>query len=119
MTERLLGSAGVVSCPILSNQCMFGLSNQQNGSYAPATELEFIRFWTLPFRELVWHLNTQVNNGDLTTYITFFDPMRGNRRRFVPFLVYSLVYPSIDSKLVILATLSPWYDALPSLGNPC
>ena len=37
MTEILLGSAGVGSCPVLSNRCTFGLANQQYGSYAPDT----------------------------------------------------------------------------------
>ena len=38
--ESLLGSSGVVSCPGLINRCIFGLVNQQAGSYAPATDLE-------------------------------------------------------------------------------
>ena len=63
--ESLLGSAGVGSCPRLSNRCMFGLANQQDGRYAPATELEFIMFFPLPFGGLVWHLSTQVNEGNL------------------------------------------------------
>ena len=65
INESLLGSAGVVSFPGLSNRCTFGLENQQAGSYAPATEFDLIMFRTLIFWELVWHLSTQVNNGDL------------------------------------------------------
>ena len=41
------------------------LSNQQDGRYISATELEINRFWPLPFGELVWHLSTQVNYSDL------------------------------------------------------
>ena len=58
--------------------------------------------------ELVWHLSTQMKNGDLDAYITVFGPRRGKRRRFIPFLVYALVYPIISSNLVTLDTLSPW-----------
>ena len=54
----LLGSAGVVNCTGISNQCMFRLANQKSGSYDPATELELIMFWNLPFGDLVWHLST-------------------------------------------------------------
>ena len=61
--ESLLGRAGVGSCPGLNNWCTFGFANQQAGSYAPATELDIIRFWPLTFQELVWHLSTQVNGG--------------------------------------------------------
>ena len=43
----------------------------------------------------------------LAVSISVFDPSRGKRRYFIPFLVYDVVYPSIDSNLVTLATLSP------------
>ena len=108
--ESLLESAVLGSCSGVSNRCTFGLENQQAGSYSLATELELIRFWHLPFGGLVWHLITQVNDGILAAYITVFDPRRGKRRRFIPFLGYYLVYPIISSNLVTLATLSPWYD---------
>ena len=55
----------------------------------------------------MWHLSTQVNNGLLAVYITVFDLRRGKIRCFTPFLVCALVYTSIASKLVTLATLSP------------
>ena len=55
----------------------------------------------------MWHLSTQVNNGLLAAYMNVFDPRRGNRRCFIPFLLYDMVYPSIASNLVTLATLSP------------
>ena len=55
----------------------------------------------------MWLLSIQVNNGLLAVYITVFDPRRGKRRCFITFIVYSLVYPSIASNLVTLATLSP------------
>ena len=55
----------------------------------------------------MWHLSTQVKNSDLAAYITDFDAMRDNFRRFIPFLVYALVYPSIASNIMTLATLSP------------
>ena len=79
-----------------------------DGSFALATELYLNRFWPLAFKELVCHLSTQVNDIDLAACINVFDPRRGKCSRFVPFLVYSLVYPSIASNLVTLATLSPW-----------
>ena len=110
--ESLLGSAGVRSCPGLSNWCTFGFSNQQTGRYAPATELELIMFQPFPSGEIVCHIITKVNNGIIAAYITVFDLMRGNRRYFILFIVYSLVYPSIASNLVKLATLSPWYDSV-------
>ena len=59
--EILLGSAGVGSCPGLSNRCTFGLANQQAGRYTPTTELEIIGFCPSPFGELVWHPSTQVS----------------------------------------------------------
>ena len=61
--ESLLGSAGVVRCPGLSNRCKFVLANQQAGKYIYATGLELIRFRPLPLGELVWHLSTQVNDS--------------------------------------------------------
>ena len=100
------------SCPGLSNPYTFGLANQQSERYAPATELYLIRFRPLPFRDLMWHLVTQVNDGDIASYITVFDPIRVKHGLFVPFLVYSLVYLIIDSNLVVLDTLSPWYEPL-------
>ena len=36
------------------------LANQHAGSYAPAAELELIRFIPFPFGQLMWHLSTQV-----------------------------------------------------------
>ena len=102
----------MASCTGLSNWCMFGFFNQQAGSYAPSTELELITFRPFPFWDPVWHLITQVNDGDLAAYITDFYPRRGKRRRFITFLVYALVYPSIASNLVTLATLSPWSNCV-------
>ena len=49
-----------------------------------------------------------MNDSDIYAYITVFDPSRDKRGRFNPFLVYALVYLSIESNLVTLATLSPW-----------
>ena len=83
------------------------LANQLDERYIPATELELNRFWPLPFGDLVCRLSTQVNNGLLSAYITVFDPSRDKRRCFISFLVYTLVYPSIASSIVTLATLSP------------
>ena len=108
--EIIVGSAGVGSCPGLINRCTYGLAKQKSGSHTPATELELIGFWHFPFRDLVWHLSIQVNNGLLADYIAVFDLRRGKSRRFIPFLVYALVYPSISNNLVTLATLSPWSE---------
>ena len=94
--------------PSLNNRCTFGLANQQAGSYAPATGLELIRFRPLPFGEIMWHLITQVNNGILVSYITIFDVSRGNCMRFIPLLVYALVYQNIASNLMSLDTLYLW-----------
>ena len=105
--EVLLGSAGVGSCPGISKWCKLGLVYQQSGSYAPTTELELIRFLRFPFGEIMWHLRTQVNDSLLAYYITVFELSRGNIRRFIPFLVYALVYMSIASNLLTFATLSP------------
>ena len=108
--ESLLGSAGVGRCPVLSNQCNFGFSNQQARKYITITELELNRSWPFPLGELVWHLISQVNHSDLAAYITVFDPRRDKRRRSIPFMIYALFYPSISSNLVTLNTLSPWSD---------
>ena len=110
IVESLLGSAGVGSCPDISNRCMLVLANQQAGGYSPSTELELISFWPLPFRELVWHISTQVNDGILAAYITLFYPRKGKRRRFIPFLIYDLLYPVIASNFMTLATLSSWSE---------
>ena len=63
--ECLLGSAGVGSCPGVSNWCTFGLANEYSGRYALATELELIRFQPFSFKDLVWNLITQVNDSIL------------------------------------------------------
>ena len=110
--KSLLVIARFGSFPGLINQCTFGLNNQQYGRYNPATELELIRFRTLPFGDLVWHLSTQMNDGNLAAYITVFDPRSGKHRPFIQFLVYALVYTSIDSNLVTLDTPSPWYKSV-------
>ena len=91
---------------------MFVLSNRLAGRYTPATELDLIRFQTLPLGGLMWNPSTQVNNGILAAYITDFELMGGKRRRFITFLIYSLVYPGIDSNLVTLANLSPWSESV-------
>ena len=110
--KGLLGREGVGGCPGLSNRCMCGLDNQQAGSYTPANELELISFWPFPFGGIVWHLSTQVNYGIITFYIIVSDPRRGERRRFILFLVYALVYPIISSNLVTLTNLSIWSDSV-------
>ena len=97
----------ICRCTGLSNRCAFGLENQLAGRFVPATELELIMFALCPSREIVWHLRTQVKNGLLADEITVFDPRRDKRRCFITCIVYDLVYPSIDSNLVTLATLSP------------
>ena len=102
----------ICRCPVLSNRCMFGLANQLAGSFVPASELELNKFRPLPFRELLWHLSTQVINGVLAAQITVFEPSRDTRRCFLPCLVYALVCPSIASNLVTLATLSPWSESV-------
>ena len=51
-----------------------------------------------------------MNIGLLAAWITVFDTRRGKHRRFIPFLVYDLVYLSIAINLVTLDTLCPWYD---------
>ena len=62
----------------------------------------------MPLGEIVCHLSTQVNDSDISAYITVFDSRRDKRRRFINFLVYALVYLSIAINLVTLSTLSPW-----------
>ena len=81
-------------------------------SFVPATKLEIKRFHPSPFGEIVWHLSTQVNKILLAAYITVFDPRRDNHRCFIPCMVFALVYPSIASKLVTLATLNPQSDSV-------
>ena len=98
----------ICRCPGLINQCTFGFSKQLAGNFAPATELELNMFQPQPFGELVWHISTQVNDGDLASQITIFYPIRGKRRRFINFLLNTLVYPGIFSNLVTLDILSPW-----------
>ena len=110
ITVIFLVNVGVDSCPGVSNQCMLGLAYQQSWKYFPATELDIIRFWPFPFRYLMWHLSTQVNDGILSTYMNVSDPSRGKRRCFSTFLVYALVYLSIASILVTLDTLSHWSE---------
>ena len=84
------------------------------GAFHPLLSRILIGFALLPspFGELVRHLITQVKICLLFTYITVFDPKRGNHRYFIPFLVYDLVYPSIYINLATLATLSPWSDSV-------
>ena len=48
--------------------------------FPPATEIEINMFWPSPFGKLVWHLNTQVNNGLLAAYINVSEIRRGKRR---------------------------------------
>ena len=100
------------SCLFLSNRCTFALANQLSVRYIPTTELDIFRFRAFSLGELVWHLITQVNNIDLSTYINILDLRRSKRRRFIPCLVYALVYHSISINLVNLATLSPWSDSV-------
>ena len=78
----------------------------------PRYRVELIRFQPLPFGKIVWHLITKMNDGDLSAWITVFDPRMGNIRRFIIFLVYNLFYTSIATNLVTLDTLSPWYDSV-------
>ena len=112
MAETVSGISGVGSCTGIIKRCTLGLSNQQTVIYAPATELDIIRFWLFPFRDIMWHLITKVNGGILSVYINVFEPMRGKQRRLTPFLVYALVYPNIASNLVNLYNLSPWSEYL-------
>ena len=53
-----------------------------------------------------------MNDSDLADNITNFEMRRDKRRRFIPFLVYALVYPSIANNLMTLATLSHWSDSV-------
>ena len=64
-------------------------------------------------------LSTQVNDSDLAAYITVFDPRRDKRRRFIPCLFYALVYPSIDSNILTLATRSPLCDSVEEHRGIC
>ena len=99
-------------CTGLINQCKFGLDNLLAGIYTPATELELIKFWTLPLGDLVWHLSIQMNDGDLAAYINIFEIRRGKHRRLINFTVYALVYPSIAINLVTLDNLSNWFESV-------
>ena len=98
--------------PGLSKRCTFVLANLLYGSFVPATELELNRFGHFPFGGILCNLITQVNNGLLAAYITVFETRRDKRRCFITCLVYALVYPSISSNLVTLATLSPRSDSV-------
>ena len=109
--ESLLGSSEVGSCPSLSKLFTYVLANQLCGSYNLTTELDIIRFWNFPFGGLVWHFSTKANDGILYVYVTVFEPRRVKRRQLINFLVYALVYPSIDSNLVNLAILSNWSES--------
>ena len=102
----------ICRCPGLSNGCTFGLANRLDGSFAPDTELELNMFRPFPFGQLVWNLRTQVNNGLLDAQITVFDPRSDKHSSFFPCLVYALVYPSISSNLVTVATLIPWSESV-------
>ena len=53
-----------------------------------------------------------MNYSYIAAYITFLDLRINKRRRFIPFLVYDMVYPSIASNLVSLGTLIPWLDSV-------
>ena len=108
----LLGSAGVCKFPGIINLCKFGLANGLAGRYIPATELELIKFRPFHLGYLMWHIITQVNGNDIAAQINVFDPSRGKRWRFIPFLFFALVYPSISSNLVTLATLITWSDSV-------
>ena len=110
--QILFVSAGVGRWSGLINRCNFGLANKQAGKYISATELELIRFRDFPLGDIVWHLSTQLNDSDLDAYIIAFGTSRDKSRRFITFLVYALLYPSIPSNLVTLDTLSPWYDSI-------
>ena len=109
--EILLRSVGVGRCLGWSNCCKFWLDNKQAVKYISSTELELNSFCHLPLGDLVWHLITQLNDSDISTYINLFDLRRDNHRCFIPFLVYDLVYPGIADSLVTLSTLSPWSDS--------
>ena len=82
------------------------------GGFTFATKLELNSFRPLPFGELVWYIITQGNDSDLAFYINVFDLIRVKRRRFIPFMVYALVYPSISSNLLTLVTLIPWSESV-------
>ena len=99
-------------CPGLSKRFTFGLDNRLARSFSPATELDLNMFRIFSFGELAWHLSTQVKNGIIAAYINVFEPRRDNHRCFITCLVYALVYPSIYSNLVTLATLSTWSESV-------
>ena len=88
------------------------MENKQAEKYIFTTELDLNRFRNFPLGEIMWHLSTPVSDSDMAAYISIFDLMRDKCRRFIPFLVYNLVYPSIASSLVTLATLSPCSDSV-------
>ena len=69
----------------LINCCKFALANSLAGIFISRYWVSLIGFGLCPFRELVWHLSTQVNIGYLAVYITIFDPKRGKRKCFIPF----------------------------------
>ena len=62
---RLLGSAVVVRCTVLSDWCTFGLDNQKAGKYISATEVDLVRFCPFPLGGLMWHLSTQLDDSDI------------------------------------------------------
>ena len=98
--------------PGLSNWCTFAFGQPIGRDFISATELDINSFWPSPLGGILWYLITQVNNALLAAYITFFDPSRGKCRFFIPFLVYALVYLSIDSNLVTLDTPSTKSDSV-------
>ena len=49
----------------LSNRCTFALANVLDGRFISRYWVSLIGFGLRPFRELMWHLITQVNNGFL------------------------------------------------------
>ena len=56
------------------------------------------------------------NNGLLAIYMNVFDPRRGKRMCFIPFIFYALFYLSIASNLVTLATLISNSDSVCTLA---
>ena len=94
----------ICRCPRLSSLCTPGLASQLDGSFASDNELYINRFWPSPFGEFVWNVSTQMNNGILAAWITVFDLRRDKRRCLIPCLVYALLYQSISSNLMTLAT---------------
>ena len=51
--------------PGLSNRCAFAFGQPTGWDLITATELELIMFRPSPLGELMWHLSTQFNDGDL------------------------------------------------------